>query len=135
MKRFDAVWTGAPLGLLAAAMLALAGCDAPGDRLAAGEGGAASAQTELPPEILAGLEMMFSAMDEGGDGAITRADLEARDQVITDSRTGQQYSGQEAVDFFLETFDLNGDGRVTREEVIEVMREVYAEQQGAARQP
>lgn len=137
MKRFDAVVTGAPLGLLAAAMLSLAGCGAPGDRPAAGEGGAAAAQAELPPEVLAGVEMMFSLFDRNQDGEISRADLESMGEgfSFTNWETGQASSGATAVEDFLDMFDLNDNGQVTRDEMIEAAHEMQARQQGSAPQP
>jgi hypothetical protein len=135
MAWFDDIAARTPLALLAAGMLAVAGCDAPGAS-PAGEGDAPAAEAELPPEVRAGVERMFAAFDRNRDGEITRAELEAESDLnFTDNRTGQQYTGADAVDFFFDQFDLDGDGRVTRDEMTEAMGAALAGQQGTAPQP
>lgn len=133
MAWFNDIAARTPLALLAAGMLAVAGCDAPGAS-PAGEGDAPAAEAELPPEILAGIEGMFAAFDRNRDGEITRAELEGmgNDFTFMNNETGQAYTGAAAVDAFFDQFDLNGDGRVTRDEMTEAMGAALAGQQGAA---
>ncbi|MBI1264855.1 MAG: hypothetical protein GC187_08990 [Alphaproteobacteria bacterium] len=132
--------TYAMAGLVALAALALVACDRPGS--AANEPGAtrsdragmdqASAprtgREEMPRQTATSVERVFGLLDRNRDGVITRSELENVDSFSMSDSGGDPLTGGPAIDAFFQRYDLDGDGEVTLEEMLEWTRRAHSRQ-------
>lgn len=131
--------TYAMAGLVALAALALVACDRPGS--AANEPGATrsdragmdqaaappAGREEMPRQTAASVERVFRLLDRNRDGVITRSELENVDSFsMSDAQGGEPLAGGPAIDAFFERYDLDGDGQVTLEEMLEWTRRAHS---------